>query len=484
MALAHLHDTAKAELFNEVLPFWLKNGVDNEWGGFICGLGHSGNTLDSSKYVWYQGRGAWVFAKLYARTKQEEHLNIARKALAFVEKHCKKDDTTFYTIVAKDGAVDKERSQIDHVGYASLFYAEGLQQVAVHEAIETRQAMLETTYQTCRTFLSKCTKDRNAPEHSYLLSTPYTQGTRTLGHQMIPLRLATQVLTNHGEILTQKHSVYFNQVAKDMVHNITVHFYDNEVDLTREELSYTFTPLNDPVLYYLGHAIEAYWFVMAEGCRIKDNTLIELACDRIRRHVECAWDPVFGGLNRGLSLCNNGKSSGHHNLSGADYNDKQLMDKVAWVEQEGLVALLMVQERSGRPEMREWASTWHTKLHEWVMQRFPLKSKFGYDLWLVGGDRRATFEEKYTFGNAGLKSRKENYHHPRYLMAVMEEHERTTALRQEEEEEEEEGAAGRQKSRGGMFMFVFVALVLSLLYDLIFKSAPVVMEDESNGQEL
>ena len=122
MDLKQLHDTAKAELFDEVLPFWLKNGVDNKWGGFICGLDHSGNTLDSSKYAWYQGRGAWVFAKLYARTKQEEHLNIARKALAFVEKHCKKDDTTFYTIVAKDGAADNERSEVDHVGYASLFY--------------------------------------------------------------------------------------------------------------------------------------------------------------------------------------------------------------------------------------------------------------------------------------------------------------------------------------------------------------------------
>ena len=95
----------------------------------------------------------------------------------------------------------------------------------------------------------------------------------------------------------------------------------------------------------------------------------------------------------------------------------------------------------------------------------------------MGGDRRATFEEKYTFGNAGLKSRKENYHHPRYLMAVMEEHERA-ALRQEEEE----GATGRQKSRGGMFVFVFVALVLSTLYDLFFKNAPAaVMEDDSNG---
>ena len=37
-------------------------------------------------------------------------------------------------------------------------------------------------------------------------------------------------------------------------------------------------------------------------------------------------------------------------------------------------------------------------------------------LWLVGGDRKATFAEEYSFGTAGLRSRKENYHHPRFLL--------------------------------------------------------------------
>jgi N-acylglucosamine 2-epimerase len=462
MNLSQLHSDAKKELLDNVLPFWVNYGIDEENGGFICGLGHKGNCVDSTKYSWYQGRGAWIFAKLYARTNDEKHLNIARKALKFVKQHCiQKDNKFFYTIVSRDGEILKDRTQPDVVGYASLFYAEGLQQVALHETTDKRKSMLEETYQLCQRFLSNCNKNRNAPENSYLLSKPYQKGTRTLGHQMIPLHLATQVLVNHIEILTEEQRLYFEQVAKDMVHNITIKFFDLETKLTREELSYNFEPLNDPVLYYLGHAIEAYWFVMAEAERIDDGDLLELACNRIKRHVECAWDPVFGGLNRGLTI-----SSKKVKVK-EDHNDKLLMDKVAWVEQEGLIALLMIRERTKRKEMKIWASEWFEKLHVWVMEHFPLK-KHGYDLWLVGGDRRATFQDNYTFGNAGLKSRKENYHHPRYLMAVMEEYERS-----------KEGGKGPKEKheRGSVLVMILIVLVLSTLYDLILKTGVTEQDD-------
>ena len=477
MELKSLSTSASKELLQEVIPFWFKHGVDNQNGGFICGLSHTGNVVDASKYSWYQGRGAWIFAKIYERTKNQEHLDIARKALDFVKNHCihtdtkNNQETTFYTIVGRDGAQLKERSTFDKVGYASMFYAEGMQQVAIHETIETRTEMLVTVQQLLSNFLSNCNnKLRNAPEPAYLLSKPYQKGTRTLGHQMIPLRLATQVLTNHAKILTEKQSMFFETVAKEMVHNITVHFFDKDTRLTREELTYDFTPLNDPVLYYLGHAIEAYWFVMAEGCRLQNRTLVELACDRIQKHIECAWDPVFGGLNRGMSLCNNGKSSGSNNVSPLEINDKQLMDKVAWVEQEGLVALLMVRERSERKEMQEWATIWYEKLHIWVHQHFPLK-KYGYDLWLVGGDRKATFEENYTFGNAGLKSRKENYHHPRYLMCVVEEYERKMKQKKEDDKNDDEDDGQKKEKSPTLLIFMLFVMVLSVIYDLLFKVA-------------
>ena len=40
---------------------------------------------------------------------------------------------------------------------------------------------------------------------------------------------------------------------------------------------------------------------------------------------------------------------------------------------------------------------------------------------MVGGDREATFVENYSVGNAGVKSRKENYHNPLFLLAMVEE---------------------------------------------------------------
>ena len=133
----------------------------------------------------------------------------------------------------------------------------------------------------------------------------------------------------------------------------------------------------------------------------------------MRRHCECAWDPVFGGLVRGITLED-------------DHNDKTMADKVGWVQQEALVALRMVSIMSSDASLRAWATAFYGRLHAWTMARFPLAGR-GYDLWMVGGDRRATFQESYSFGGAGLASRKENYHHPRYLMRMMMTDEETRA---------------------------------------------------------
>lgn len=75
--------------------------------------------------------------------------------------------------------------------------------------------------------------------------------------------------------------------------------------------------------------------------------------------------------------------------------------------------------------MVDWATTFFTKLYKWTMNRFPLanhiklkssSNRTKCPLWLVGGDRNASFLKEYSFGNAGLRTRKENYHHPRFLL--------------------------------------------------------------------
>jgi hypothetical protein len=46
-------------------------------------------------------------------------------------------------------------------------------------------------------------------------------------------------------------------------------------------------------------------------------------------------------------------------------------------------------------------------MYDYVMSTYPLK-KYGFSLWMEGGDRKMTFKKH--------ASRVENYHHPRHLM--------------------------------------------------------------------
>jgi N-acylglucosamine 2-epimerase len=52
-------------LLHDVIPFWLKHGMDRQHGGILTALGRRGELLDSDKAVWFQGRAAWTFAHLY-----------------------------------------------------------------------------------------------------------------------------------------------------------------------------------------------------------------------------------------------------------------------------------------------------------------------------------------------------------------------------------------------------------------------------------
>ena len=179
---------------------------------------------------------------------------------------------------------------------------------------------------------------------------------------------------------------------------------------SQEEMNYDWTPMNNgsPVLFYLGHAIESFWMVMDEALRKNDEELLHKASVYLKRHCECCYDEVTGGLIRGISI-------------GDDHNDKCMKDKVAWVQQEALVGTLMAWKYCKDTQISIWAAQYFNKLYTWVYKCFPLKN-YGdgqYSLWMVGSDRRVEFKETYSYGDAGLKSRKENYHHPRMLMMFM-----------------------------------------------------------------
>lgn len=128
--------------------------------------------------------------------------------------------------------------------------------------------------------------------------------------------------------------------------------------------------------------------VMDEAVRRKDRSLYDLAVKRFKRHIEVAWDDVYGGVFR----C----------LENVDKNIWQV-DKVLWEQAEVLIGTMNMIEHTADP----WAFDWFEKTYNYVIENYPLQ-KYGYPLWNVGGDRKMTFVKE--------SERVENYHHPRHLM--------------------------------------------------------------------
>ncbi|HEU0048096.1 MAG TPA: hypothetical protein VFQ43_10885, partial [Nitrososphaera sp.] len=65
MSPRELRDSLHTELFDVVLPFWDKHGVDHEYGGVMCSLDYDGTLVNTDKLLWFQGRALWVYSYLY-----------------------------------------------------------------------------------------------------------------------------------------------------------------------------------------------------------------------------------------------------------------------------------------------------------------------------------------------------------------------------------------------------------------------------------
>jgi mannose/cellobiose epimerase-like protein (N-acyl-D-glucosamine 2-epimerase family) len=161
---------------------------------------------------------------------------------------------------------------------------------------------------------------------------------------------------------------------------------------------------------YVGHGVEVQWMLMAEAIRRGDTELYGLAAARFKHQVSVAKDPVYGGCFRGMVSVR---------------QQQYMVDddcKVKWVQDEVMVGCVLLMEH-GTPK-GDADPGWGTRtLHEFAAyckEKFSLQAR-GLPYVIVGGDRQVTFRESYVNkGQPGALNRKENYHHPRALMLMLE----------------------------------------------------------------
>lgn len=373
MSLEALRDHYRHNLFEDYLPFWEAHGIDHEVGGFMCAMDHDGAYVNTDKAMWYLGRGLWVYSFLHNHFGGDHYLEVARKARDFTVRHGRDEKGDWVAALDRQGRVVRGA---DGVGYAGSFVAEGLQEY--YRATGDRASLdlaLESFWRTMEIFDDS---RRDVPQTYIPRSYP---GMRTQGFEMVTIRVGTQILEQVRDPKLE------GRVAR-AVDAVMNRYWNPEYRLNNEALTHDYERPEDENedFIYLGHAIETLWMVMAEAVRVKDRGLFDLAAERMGRHIEVAWDDVYDGLFRAMRV-----------------HGAYTFDKVLWLQEEALIGLMMLMEHTGL----EWPARWFDRIFHYVQERFCLR-KYGYPLWIEAGDRKVTFRPH--------SARKENYHHPRYLM--------------------------------------------------------------------
>ncbi|MBE9509283.1 MAG: AGE family epimerase/isomerase [Bacteroidetes bacterium] len=376
--IEQLLEQYRYHLFDDFLPFMDKHVVDHEYGGFMCNTDRDGTKINTNKTARYEGRGLWVYSFLYNKLKKDpKYLEIAGKSVEFILKNEPTGDNLWSGSFSKEG---KPISEAPVVIYEDLFIANGLS--------EYSKATGEDKYwDKAKELLIKCLKIYNRPDYGYVVNygpqAEHAKGPRVLGHWMVIIRLVTQMLEYKSDPELEK-------IADECVDAIMNWHFNPEYNLFNELLNHDLSRPEGPYsqFAYTGHAIETLWMLLYEAERRKDKELFNLVAERFKRHVEVAWDYVYGGVFRALVNVN---------------ENIWKVDKVLWAQEEVLIGSLFMIEHTGD----QWAKDMFVKMYDYVINKYSLK-QYGYPIWILTADRKVTFEEH--------TARVGNFHHPRHLM--------------------------------------------------------------------
>ena len=90
-------ESYKTDLTTNIMPFWLKYGLDKVNGGIYTCVDRDGSLMDTTKSVWFQGRFAFICSYAYNNIeKNEAWLAAAKSTIDFIEAHCFDSDGRMY----------------------------------------------------------------------------------------------------------------------------------------------------------------------------------------------------------------------------------------------------------------------------------------------------------------------------------------------------------------------------------------------------
>ena len=328
----------KDALLRDILPFWEKNSLDRAHGGYFTCLDRQGKVFDTDKFIWLQGRQAWMFSFLYNKVdRNEQWLETSRSGIDFLRKHAMDAEGNFYFSTTREG---KPLIQPYNI-FSDCFAAMAFGQYAKASGEEEVRELAQRTY-------ANILKKKDHPKGRYEKST----GNRPIKGFSLPMILSNLVLELE-DVLSEE---VVRETLDQSVHEVMEVFLQKEQGLILENLSPDgkFVDSFEGRLLNPGHGIEAMWFMMDIGIRNNDQDLIQRATEVVLNILEYSWDKEHGGIFYFMDL------------KGHPPQQLEWDQKLWWVHLETLVALSKAYQHTGN--LKIWA--WYQKVHDYSWSHF------------------------------------------------------------------------------------------------------------------
>ena len=123
--LGYWAECYREDLVQNIMPFWMKYGLDTENGGVYTCVDRNGELMDTTKSVWFQGRFAYTCCFAYNNIEhRQEWLDAAKQTIDFIEAHCFDTDRHMFFEVTADGKPLRKRRYVFSESFAAIAMAE------------------------------------------------------------------------------------------------------------------------------------------------------------------------------------------------------------------------------------------------------------------------------------------------------------------------------------------------------------------------
>ena len=330
----------REDFTRNIMPFWLKNGLDRENGGIYTCVGRDGQLIDSTKSVWFQGRFAFICSFAYNNIeKNPEWLEAAKLTLDFIEKYCFDTDGRMYFEVAADGTPLRKRRYV----FSESFAAIAMSEYALATGNQEYAKKALDLFKRMRSFL-------NTPG---VLEPKYLSSVQVQGHSI------TMIMVNVASCLKKViDDPELDAQIQESVYALKNYFMHPEFKALLEMVGPKgeFIDTTNGRTINPGHCIETSWFLF-DVARTMDNNkeLIDMALTILDWSWDWGWDEQYGGIIN-FKDCKN--------LPPQDYSQDM---KFWWPQTEAIIANLYAYKLTKDEKYLKR----HKQISDWTYAHFP-----------------------------------------------------------------------------------------------------------------